>query len=85
MVFLASSWALFQPELFYVHDFLHAARIAEMARGLSDLHIPVRWSQNFGYGYGMPLFQFYAPLPYFFGALLYLGGFSIIIAVKALF
>ena len=85
MVFLASSWALFQPELFYVHDFLHAARIAEMARGLSDLHIPVRWSQNFGYGYGMPLFQFYAPLPYFFGALLYLGGFSIITAVKALF
>ena len=30
---------------------------------------PVIWSQNLAYGYGMPLFEFYAPLPYFLGAI----------------
>lgn len=84
-LFFVSSWAALQLDLFYVHDFLHAARIAEMARGLSDGHIPVRWSQNFGYGYGMPLFQFYAPLPFFIGAIAFLSGFSIQLSTQLLF
>ncbi|MEX0896135.1 MAG: hypothetical protein WDZ94_04355 [Patescibacteria group bacterium] len=80
-----ASWVLFLPGFFYVHDFLHAARIAEMARGLTDFHLPVRWSEAFGYGYGMPLFLFYAPLPFFVGALSWLSGVSIITSVKMIF
>lgn len=80
-----TSWALLNPNFFYVHDYLHTARIAEMARGLSDFHFPVRWSQNFGYGYGMPLFEFYAPLPYFVGAIFYLHGFEVVSAMQIVF
>jgi len=80
-----SSWALFNPNFFYIHDYLHAARIAEMARGLGNFHIPVRWSQNFGYGYGMPLFEFYAPLPYFVGALFFLVGFGAVASMQIIF
>ncbi len=64
----AGSWVLLQPGFFRAHDFVHAARIAEMSRALEAGHIPPRWSANFGYGYGMPLFSFYAPLPFIVGA-----------------
>lgn len=84
-IIAATSWSLLHPQLFKVHDFVHAARVAEMARGLSDGQFPVRWSSNFGYGYGMPLFQFYAPLPYFVGALLWLLHVPIDVVVKILF
>lgn len=84
-IILASSWAFFHPGMFYLHDFLHSARIAEMARAIQDGHFPIRWSENFGFGYGMPLFEFYAPLPYFVGALFFLVGVPILVATKALF
>lgn len=73
------------PGMFYLHDYLHTARIAEMARALTDGHFPVRWSENFGYGYGMPLFEFYAPLPFYIGGLLALIGIPILIVTKILF
>jgi hypothetical protein len=85
LILLASSWALFKPGIFKLHDFVHGARIAEMATALKDGHFPVRWSQHFGYGYGMPLFEFYAPLPYFVGALFYLIGVPLVSSVKLLF
>lgn len=85
IIFFASSYALFTSGLFHVHDYTHAARIAEMTRGLDAGQLPVRWSDNFGYGFGMPLFNFYAPLPYFIGALFHKLGFSIIMSVKLLY
>lgn len=85
LILLGTSWSLLHPQLFKVHDFVHAARVAEMARGIADGQIPVRWSANFGYGYGMPLFEFYAPSPYFFGAVLWLAKVPIDIVVKLLF
>ena len=81
----ATSWSLLHPQLFRVHDFIHAARVAEMARGISDGQIPVRWSANFAYGYGMPLFEFYSPLPYAVGALLLLARIPLDIVVRLLF
>lgn len=81
----ASSWALLHPEFFRAHDYIHAARIIEMYRAVSDGQLPVRWSENFGYGYGMPLFEFYAPLPYYIGAALHWLGFEVLTAVKLLF
>lgn len=84
-IFIASSWPLFNKSMFFTHDFVHGTRIAEMARAITDGHFPVRWSQNFGYGYGMPLFEFYAPLPFYFGSLFYLAGVSLVGSVKAMF
>lgn len=85
LIICAASWALLKPNLFVVHDYIHAARIAEMQRGLAQGQFPVRWSGNFGYGYGMPLFQFYAPLPYLFGALLTFVAVPTAFIVKLLF
>ncbi|HYD35334.1 MAG TPA: hypothetical protein VD999_04665 [Vitreimonas sp.] len=85
VIFLASSWSLLHSSFFRIHDYVHAARIVEMSKAVQEGHIPPRWSANFGYGYGMPLFEFYAPLPYFAGALLYIAGVPMITTLKILF
>lgn len=82
LIFLASSYYLLQSGFFYMHDFPIAARIAEMAGAISSGHFPVRWSANFGYGFGMPLFNFYAPLPYTIAALLYFLNINLINVIK---
>ncbi len=84
-IVVASSWALFHPGFFRTHDYVHGARIVEMVRMVADGQVPPRWSENFGYGYGMPLFEFYAPLPYYFGALGYWLGLDLVVSVKSLF
>jgi len=82
---LAVCLPLFEPTFFRLHDYVHAARIIEIIRALQDGNFPVRWSSNFGYGYGMPLFEFYAPLPYYTGALFYTLGLNVVAAIKMLF
>lgn len=83
-IFLVSM-PLFRSGMFKIHDFTHGARIAEMTRALEDGHFPVRWSQNFGFGYGMPLFQFYGPLPFYVGSVVYWLTGHLIFSVKTLF
>ena len=85
LLFLASSWALLRADFFRFHDFTQGARIVEMSHAVQDNHFPVIWSENLGYGYGMPLFEFYGPLPYYVGAVVYLLGFSLIDSIKILF
>lgn len=74
IILVATSWSLVRAGLGTGHDLNHQARIYEMAAGLREGDFPVIWSQNFAFGYGMPLFEFYAPLPYYFGAACYLLG-----------
>lgn len=76
---------LFQPGLFRTHDFTHVDRLVEMQRSLQAGEFPVRWSRNFGFGYGMPLFNFYAPFVYYVGQIPLLFGSSAIDAVKFLY
>jgi uncharacterized membrane protein len=85
LVIVISSLALLRPTLFRVHDYVHGARIAELTRSAQAGHLPVRWTANFGYGYGMPLFEFYAPLPYYVGGLIYWLSNDLLLASKALF
>lgn len=85
VIILGASWSLFWPGMFKIHDFIHGVRIAEMLRALQEGQIPVRWTEHFGYGYGMPLFEFYAPLPYYVGAFLYGVGIPLVTSVKVLF
>ncbi len=79
---LVSIRDLFLPGLFPMHDDTQPARVIQMAKALQDGQFPVRVVRDLGYGYGYPLFEFYAPLPYYVGAGAYLGGFDAIIATK---
>ena len=76
---------LFQPGFFSMHDDTQVARVFEMTKVLRDGHFPVRFVQDLGYGYGYPLFNFYAPLPYYFSAFLTLLGINVLTATKLMF
>jgi uncharacterized membrane protein len=56
---------LAHPGLFVGHDTLnHAFRVGEVARQWSQGIILPRWAETFYFGYGSPVFQYYAPLTY---------------------
>lgn len=67
---------------FPTHDFIHVARIYEMDQALKDGQFPVRWVADFRYG--EPLFNFYAPLPYYLGSLIHNLSFSFLDTTKIL-
>lgn len=84
-VIFLSFWAvkpLFIPGFFPIHDDTQVARVFEMGKALRDGMFPVRWASDLGYGYGYPIFNFYAPLSYYFGGFLILLGFDALIATK---
>lgn len=76
---------LLRNDFFKMHDHTHVARLYEMDKALKDGHFPVQWSKDLGWGYGMPLFNFYAPLPYYFSEIFHLLGFSFINSIKICF
>lgn len=69
-------------DFFPIHDNTQVQRVFEMSKSLSDGMLPVRWVADLGYGYGYPIFNFYAPLSYYFGAILSLAGFDVLFATK---
>lgn len=71
------------PKFFYTQDHIFVARLQQMSTALSDGHFPVRWSPDLRFG--EPLFNFYAPLPYYFGVLIHILGFNFIWVSKILF
>jgi len=50
------------------HDQVQVERVYEMKSALLSGQFPVRFVGNLGYGFGYPLFNYYAPLPYFLAA-----------------
>lgn len=85
LVILLSFWAvksLLVPGFFPMHDDTGPSRIYEMAKSLSVGQIPVRFVSDLGYGYGYPIFNFYAPLAYYVGAFFLLFGVTAISATK---
>jgi uncharacterized membrane protein len=85
LVILLSFFAilpLFHPGFFPIHDDTQAQRVFEMAKSLSMGMFPVRWVLDLGYGLGYPIFNFYAPLAYYFGAAVVFLGFDALIATK---
>lgn len=68
---LISLWSLrsiFHPGFMYSHDsFWHVERLMNMSSMLK-LQFPVRWSPTLDNGYGIPLFNFTYPAPYYLGA-----------------
>ena len=84
-VILLSFWAIqpfFIPGFFPMHDDTQVARVFEMGKVLKDGIFPVRFVPDLGYGYGYPLFNFYAPLAYYVGGVFMLLGFDALLAAK---
>ena len=72
---LLASRALFKPGYFPMHDDLQMMRQLELEKCFLDGQIPCRWVPDMGFGFGMPLFNFYPPLPYLIGEVFRLLGF----------
>lgn len=76
---------LFGTGYFPMHDDTQVARVVVMGKALREGQFPVRWVSDLGYGYGYPIYNFYGPLPYYFGGGLYGLGVDSMIATKTMF
>ncbi len=76
---------LLQDGFFTIHDNTQVERVFEMKNALSDGSFPVRWVENLGYGYGYPIFNFYAPFPYYVGGFINLILQNSLLATKIMF
>ena len=72
----------FNSGFFPMHDDAQVARVFEMGKALKDGIFPVRWVSGLGYGYGYPIFNFYAPLSYYFGGFINTSGFDALVSTK---
>lgn len=84
-VLILSFWAikpLFVSGFFPMHDDTQVARVFEMGKMLGSGVFPVRWVPDLGYGYGYPIFNFYAPLAYYIGGIFTILGFNALLATK---
>lgn len=82
---LSLFWPLFAAPYFTHHDDVQVIRIYEMGKCFKDHQIPCRWVPDLGGLYGYPIFNYYAPLPYYFGGLIYLLTGSLLFSSKAIF
>ena len=73
---------LLHSGFFNIHDDTQVQRVFEMKSALLAGMFPVRWVPDLGYGYGYPIFNFYAPLPYYVGGFLSLLGLNALLATK---
>ncbi|MFH0937193.1 MAG: 6-pyruvoyl-tetrahydropterin synthase-related protein [Candidatus Daviesbacteria bacterium] len=74
---------LTKPGFFPTQDFIHVARIYEMNKAIGEGQFPVRWISDFRYG--EPLFNFYAPLPFYIGSVVHTLSFNFLDTTKILF
>lgn len=78
-------WPLFAAPYFTHHDDVQVIRLYEMDKCFKDHQIPCRWVPDLGGLYGYPIFNYYAPLPYYFGELIYAATNSLLISAKVMF
>ena len=77
--------ALLGNKSFPVHDDTQQARIFVMSQELKNHQFPVRLVADLGYGFGYPIFNFYAPLPYYLGSLFYISGFDLLTSTNLMY
>lgn len=83
LLLLPVAWALLQSGLPNTADMpVHFFRAAEMVHAWRDGVLLPRWSENLGFGYGIPLFSYAPPLPYLLTALLHTLGLPLEAALK---
>lgn len=78
-------WPLFVSPYFSHHDDVQIIRLFEMNKCFLDYQIPCRWVPDLGGMYGYPIFNYYAPLPYYMGELFYLLFKNFLISSKIIF
>jgi len=79
---LVSIIPFFHPGFFPIHDNTQVQRVFEMTKSLKDGMLPVRWVADLGFGYGYPIFNFYAPLAYYVGSIINILGFDPLFSTK---
>lgn len=84
-ILLPTLLPLFRNGFFIVHDNTQVERVFQMSKSLSDGAFPVRWVDDLGYGYGYPIFNFYAPFPYYLGSAVDLIINDSVVATKIMF
>jgi len=83
---LIACYKLFTPSFYTSHDGEgHVIRMIEYDEAWRDGQMPVRIAKRINYGLGYPFFNFNYPLPYFFGQVIHLAGFSFVTSFKLLF
>lgn len=65
-----------------MHDDTQVARVQQMTEAITDGIFPVRVVHDLGYGYGYPIFNFYAPFAYYVGSGFDLIGFDELFSTK---
>jgi len=78
---------LLSPAYFFnAHDAPHSIFfLVEFDQTLRDGYLWPRWSPDFAFGYGYPLFNLYAPLAFYAAELLHLMGLGFVEAIKAMY
>jgi len=80
---LLAGRSLLTPGFYDAHDnLINVHRLYEMDRCFADRQLPCRWAPDMSFGFGLPLFNFYPPLPTYLGEGLLGLGLSHIDAVK---
>ncbi len=78
-------WPLLAAPYFSHHDDVQTIRLYEMNKCFQDGQIPCRWVPDLGGLYGYPLFNYYGPLPYYFGEIIYSLTNSLLVSAKMMF
>ena len=78
-------WPFINAPFFYIQDDVQLIRLHQMSTCFSDLQLPCRWVPDLGAGMGYPLFNFYGPLAYYFGASIYFLTNNILLSAKAMY
>ncbi|KKR11445.1 MAG: hypothetical protein UT39_C0007G0010 [Candidatus Woesebacteria bacterium GW2011_GWA1_39_21] len=68
-----------------MHDDIQPIRLEQLDKCVRDFQIPCRWVPDMGFGYGYPLFNYYAPLPYYLMEIFHFSGFGILASIKIYF
>lgn len=79
---LISIIPLFHSGFFPIHDNTQVQRVFEMTKSLQSGMFPVRWVADLGFGFGYPIFNFYAPFAYYIGSVINILGFNPLLATK---
>lgn len=85
IISIAILW-LFERSPFFSSNYeIVALRILEVDRCFQDNQIPCRWVQNVVGFYGSPFFNYHAPLPYYFGEMVFKITSNLYFSVKSVF
>ncbi len=84
LVVCAACIPFLRPQLIITHETLNPlVRLAQLHKFFGDGQIYVRWMPDLSFGYGYPLFNFYAPLFYYAAEIFVLAGVGLISALYA--